>query len=116
MESVWKKQQETRVQGEDEDAKHAQDCPRLSANAHGVEGQAPQKSRQHGLLGLRSRRREARKAVKIIGPRVGFEPMTGDTAWSEVEVPFYIKEGEKPDLLKLNVYADGTGTLYIKDI
>ncbi len=43
-------------------------------------------------------------------------PLTGTTGWTEHEVPFYLKKGQQPDLLKLNVFGKGQGTVHIKDI
>ncbi len=43
-------------------------------------------------------------------------PLTGTTGWAEYEVPFYLKKGQQPDLLKLNVFGKGQGTIQIKDI
>ena len=42
--------------------------------------------------------------------------LTGTTGWAEYEVPFYLKKGQQPDLLKLNVFCKGQGTVHIKDI
>jgi serine/threonine protein kinase len=43
-------------------------------------------------------------------------PLLGTTDWVSRETPFFLKKGERPDLLKLNVVIEGTGTLWIKDI
>jgi hypothetical protein len=33
-----------------------------------------------------------------------------------VETPFFLKRGEKPDNVKLNVVINGTGTVWIDDV
>ncbi len=43
-------------------------------------------------------------------------PLKGTSGWAEYEVPFYLKKGQHPDLLKLNVFGKGQGTIQIKDI
>jgi len=40
-----------------------------------------------------------------------------DTAyWASYEIPFLFEQGRRPDLIKLNVVIEGTGTLWIKDV
>ncbi len=43
-------------------------------------------------------------------------PLTGTTDWTTEETPFFLKKGEKPDFVKLNLVIDGTGTVWIDDI
>jgi hypothetical protein len=43
-------------------------------------------------------------------------PVIGTTNWTEVETPFLLKEGQKPDNVKLNLVIDGIGTVWIDDI
>jgi WD40 repeat protein len=43
-------------------------------------------------------------------------PIRGTTGWSTYETPFFLKKGERPDLLKLNLVIKGTGTVWIKDL
>tara|TARA_R110002124_G_scaffold117566_3_gene274598 strand:+ start:183 stop:656 length:474 start_codon:yes stop_codon:yes gene_type:complete len=43
-------------------------------------------------------------------------PVTGTTDWITCETPFLLKEGQKPDLLKLNIAATGKGTVFIRNI
>lgn len=43
-------------------------------------------------------------------------PITGDVDWSTEETPFFLKKGENPDLVKLNVVITGSGTVWIDDI
>jgi serine/threonine protein kinase len=42
--------------------------------------------------------------------------VTGTSAWASYGTPFFLKKGEKPDLLKLNLVIEGKGTVWIKDI
>ncbi len=42
--------------------------------------------------------------------------ISGTNDWAEYEIPFLLKPGEEPDLVKLNVVIEGTGTVWIKDI
>ena len=43
-------------------------------------------------------------------------PLTGTTDWSTEETPFFLKEGENPDNVKLNLVIDGKGTVWVDDI
>lgn len=43
-------------------------------------------------------------------------PLTGTTNWTTEEVHFFLKKGQKPDFVKLNVVIDGTGTLWVDEI
>jgi hypothetical protein len=43
-------------------------------------------------------------------------PATGTTDWATYETPFFLKQGESPDLIKLNLVIEGGGTVQIKDI
>ena len=43
-------------------------------------------------------------------------PLTGTTNWTTEEVHFFLKKGENPDFVKLNVVIDGTGTLWVDEI
>ncbi|MGD8499336.1 MAG: DUF4190 domain-containing protein [Phycisphaerales bacterium] len=43
-------------------------------------------------------------------------PLTGTTDWTAVETPFFLKTGENPDNVKLNLVIDGKGTVWIDDI
>lgn len=47
----------------------------------------------------------------------GFDhAVKGDNDWSSYEIPFYLKKGQRPDLIKLNVAVEGSGDLWLKDI
>jgi hypothetical protein len=43
-------------------------------------------------------------------------PLTGTTDWTTEETPFFLKKGENPDNVKLNLVIDGKGTGWIDDI
>lgn len=43
-------------------------------------------------------------------------PLTGTTEWTSQETPFFLKQGEDPDDIKLNLVINGTGSVWIDDI
>ena len=43
-------------------------------------------------------------------------PLTGTTNWTTEETPFFLKKGENPDNVKLNLVIHGKGTAWIDDI
>ena len=43
-------------------------------------------------------------------------PITGSNDWASYETPFFLKKGEKPDLIKLNVVLKGAGRVWVKDV
>ncbi len=43
-------------------------------------------------------------------------PLTGTTNWATLQIPFFLKKGEKPDYVKLNIVINGTGTVWIDDV
>ena len=43
-------------------------------------------------------------------------PLTGSTNWTTEETPFFLKKGENPDNIRLNIVIDGKGTAWIDDI
>lgn len=43
-------------------------------------------------------------------------PLTGTTDWTTVETPFFLKKGQNPDNVKLNLVIGGKGTVWIDDI
>ncbi len=43
-------------------------------------------------------------------------PLTGTTDWTTVETPFFLKKGQNPDYVKLNLVIEGKGTAWIDDI
>jgi hypothetical protein len=40
----------------------------------------------------------------------------GSNDWKEVEIPFYLQQGQQADLLHLNLAFEGRGTVRLKDI
>ena len=44
------------------------------------------------------------------------QTITGTTDWVSYEIPFYLKKGQRPDLIKLNLVIEGTGKLSMKDV
>jgi hypothetical protein len=42
--------------------------------------------------------------------------VSGTTDWVSCETPFFLKKGEKPDLVRLNVSIDGTGTVWVDNM
>jgi hypothetical protein len=43
-------------------------------------------------------------------------PVTGSNDWASYETPFFLKKGEKPDLIKLNLVVKGAGKIWVKDV
>ena len=43
-------------------------------------------------------------------------PVTGTNDWASYETPFYLKKGQKPDLIKLNIVVEGKGELWMKEV
>jgi len=44
------------------------------------------------------------------------QAVAGTTDWASCEIPFYLKRGQKPDLIKLNLAVEGTGKVWIQDV
>ncbi len=44
------------------------------------------------------------------------QSIKGTTDWTSYEVPFRLKEGQRPDLIKLNLAVEGKGRVWIKDV
>jgi hypothetical protein len=44
------------------------------------------------------------------------QPLRGAAGWSSFEVPFRLRKGQRPDLIKLNVVVEGAGRVWIKDV
>jgi hypothetical protein len=44
------------------------------------------------------------------------QPLSGTVEWSTQETPFFLKRGENPSNVKLNLVIDGTGTAWVDDI
>lgn len=43
-------------------------------------------------------------------------PLSGTNDWTSEEIPFFLKKGENPDNVKLNVVCEGAGTVWVDDI
>lgn len=43
-------------------------------------------------------------------------PLKGSRDWASYEIPFYLKRGQSPDLVKLNVVIEGGGKVWIRNI
>ncbi|MGH8510380.1 MAG: hypothetical protein ACREU8_03035 [Gammaproteobacteria bacterium] len=47
----------------------------------------------------------------------GFQQsVQGTTGWASYEIPFYLKKGQRPDLIKLNLVVEGAGKIWMKEI
>ncbi|MGD0383074.1 MAG: PEGA domain-containing protein [Thermoguttaceae bacterium] len=44
------------------------------------------------------------------------QKLQGSNDWTSLQIPFFLKKGEFPDLLKLNMVFEGPGTIRLKDI
>jgi hypothetical protein len=44
------------------------------------------------------------------------QKIRGTNNWTSLEIPFYLKEGQFADLLKLNLVFEGSGTVRLSDI
>ena len=42
--------------------------------------------------------------------------VSGSNGWASYQIPFFLKKGEKPDLIKLNLVVEGVGRVWIKDV
>lgn len=42
--------------------------------------------------------------------------LSGTTDWTVKSTPFRLREGENPDIVELNIYVTGKGTVWIDDI
>lgn len=42
--------------------------------------------------------------------------LKGTNDWASYEVPFYLKRGQQPDLIKLNLTVEGRGKVWIRNI
>lgn len=41
---------------------------------------------------------------------------SGTTDWASYEIPFSLKKGQQPDLIKLNLVVGGKGKVWLKDV
>ncbi len=44
------------------------------------------------------------------------QAVTGTTDWASYEIPFYLKKGQRPDLINLNLVIEGRGKVWLKDV
>ncbi|MGH7630690.1 MAG: hypothetical protein ACREOF_15160 [Gemmatimonadales bacterium] len=44
------------------------------------------------------------------------QAISGTVNWARSEIPFYLKSGQKPDLIKLNLAVEGMGTVWLRNI
>ena len=44
------------------------------------------------------------------------QPISGTTGWASYETPFYLKTGQCPELIKLNLVIEGGGTIWLSGI
>jgi hypothetical protein len=42
--------------------------------------------------------------------------ISGSSGWATCQTPFFLKAGERPDLIRLNLVVEGRGEVFIKDI
>lgn len=43
-------------------------------------------------------------------------PLKGTVEWTTQEIPFYLKKGENPDNVKLNLVCEGRGTVWVDNV
>jgi hypothetical protein len=44
------------------------------------------------------------------------QALSGTSDWAKFEIPFYLKRGQAPDLIKLNLAAEGRGVVWLRNI
>jgi hypothetical protein len=44
------------------------------------------------------------------------QAVSGTVEWASYEIPFYLKGGQKPDLIKLNVVVEGQGRVWLRNL
>ncbi len=44
------------------------------------------------------------------------QSLSGTMDWASYEIPFELKKGQEPDLIKLNLVVEGIGTVWARDI
>ena len=40
----------------------------------------------------------------------------GTTDWASYEIPFHLKKGQRPDLIKLNLVIEGRGKVWLREV
>ena len=43
-------------------------------------------------------------------------PLSETNEWTSLQVHFYLKKGDNPDSVRLNIFINGKGTVWIDDI
>lgn len=44
------------------------------------------------------------------------QAVSGTTDWATYEIPFYLRKNQRPDLIKLNLAVEGTGTVWLRSV
>jgi hypothetical protein len=44
------------------------------------------------------------------------QAVSGTVNWARYEIPFYLRRGQKPELIKLNVVVEGQDTVWLRDV
>ena len=44
------------------------------------------------------------------------QAVSGTANWARYEIPFYLKKGQRPDLIRLNLAVEGAGTIWLRNI
>jgi hypothetical protein len=44
------------------------------------------------------------------------QTLSGTSDWARFEIPFYLKRGQAPDVIKLNLAAEGRGVVWLRNI
>jgi hypothetical protein len=44
------------------------------------------------------------------------QAISGTVGWAHYQIPFYLRKGQRPDLIKLNLAVEGPGTLWLRNI
>jgi hypothetical protein len=45
-----------------------------------------------------------------------YQALVGTTGWVSCETQFYLKQRQRPDLVKLNLVLEGTGSVWIRNV
>ena len=44
------------------------------------------------------------------------QAVSSTTDWPDYEIPFYLRKNQRPDLIKLNIAVEGTGTVWLRNV
>jgi hypothetical protein len=44
------------------------------------------------------------------------QALKGTTDWASCQTPFFLRKQQRPDLVKLNIVAEGPATVWVKDV